>query len=245
MNKIVKFFIVVFIFSWLLWSGAVINSQFIELPDIFLLLSMFASFVPSIVGIVYLVQEKKFKSLFSKFKFTPLLLGVYLFLPITAVITLWILKEPISIELAPFIVSFFVMMVIGGALGEEFGWRGYILPYLFEEFGKIKGTLILGIIWSLWHLPLFFIIGTVQNSLPLWQFLLQNTIIAFYYSYIYLKTNGNILMAILFHTVGNWTSFVFPTFMSTNGRFLNFGFLVVGLILITAIDKDWYKNEVY
>ena len=47
-------------------------------------------------------------------------------------------------------------------LGEELGWRGYALPRLVARFGPIVGTLILGIAWAFWHLPLFMIAGTPQ-----------------------------------------------------------------------------------
>jgi membrane protease YdiL (CAAX protease family) len=242
MNKPTKFLIITFGLSWLLWSGAVVNSHFFDLPEVFLLLSMFASFIPSLIGIIYLVKEKRLKSIFSSFRVTPLLVGVYLFLPVTAMITTLILGVSFKVEISTFIVSFFIMMIIGGAIGEEFGWRGFLLPKLFERNGVLSGTLILGVVWSLWHLPLFFIDGTVQSNLPMWQFMLQNTLLAFFYSYIYIKTKGNIIMAILFHTVGNWTSFIFPTFATTEGRFLNFGFLLLGMVLITIIDKKWYEK---
>jgi len=204
---------------------------------------MFASFMPSLVGLYFLRKENQLKSLFSKFKVTPLLIAVYLFLPLTALLTSVILNIDLSIDVPTFFISFFVMLLIGGAIGEEFGWRGYVLPKLFKSHGVLKGTLILGILWSLWHLPLFYIDGTVQSNLPLWQFLLQNTMIAFFYSYIYLRTNGNIIMAILFHTVANWSSFIFPTFETTTGRFMNFGFLLVGLVIITVLDRNWYIKD--
>jgi uncharacterized protein len=45
------------------------------------------------------------------------------------------------------------------AFGEEFGWRGYAQGKLVREFGLVKGLLLLGIIWGLWHTPIYYFTG--------------------------------------------------------------------------------------
>jgi membrane protease YdiL (CAAX protease family) len=52
------------------------------------------------------------------------------------------------------------------ALGEEIGWRGYLLPKLMP-LGKLKAYVLMGVIWALWHLPLL-LIGFVYPGQPLW-----------------------------------------------------------------------------
>ncbi|MGM0431794.1 MAG: CPBP family intramembrane glutamic endopeptidase [Spirochaetota bacterium] len=59
------------------------------------------------------------------------------------------------------LITLFPIMIIGGGL-EEVGWRGIGVPELLTRFKPLIGTLIIGIIWMLWHVPLFLIPGTGQ-----------------------------------------------------------------------------------
>ena len=56
---------------------------------------------------------------------------------------------------------------IGGPLAEEFGWRGYLQPLLRRRLSAGRVTFVLGPIWFLWHVPLFFIAGTSQHDMGL------------------------------------------------------------------------------
>jgi membrane protease YdiL (CAAX protease family) len=62
---------------------------------------------------------------------------------------------------------FLIGMVIGGPLAEEPGWRGTAYPRLLERMSRVQAGLVLGAAWAVWHLPLFFINGTVQSELGL------------------------------------------------------------------------------
>ncbi|WP_329043915.1 CPBP family intramembrane glutamic endopeptidase [Streptomyces sp. NBC_01422] len=63
--------------------------------------------------------------------------------------------------------AFLVSMVISGPLSEEPGWRGTAYPRMRATMGRFRIALALGVIWAVWHMPLFFIDGTVQNDLGL------------------------------------------------------------------------------
>lgn len=62
------------------------------------------------------------------------------------------------------IAQFSLVLIIGGPLGEEFGWRGFLLPGFTAATGWRRASLIVGALWSLWHLPLFYIAGTGQSQ---------------------------------------------------------------------------------
>ncbi len=114
------------------------------------------------------------------------------------------------------IFSYFVMMIVGGGL-EEWGWRGIMLPELQKKYNATSSTLILGIIWSLWHLPLFFIIGVSQYQSSMVVFALSIIMFSFFYSWIYNNTQS-ILLCVFFHAMlntaaamgfGNWSQKIF------------------------------------
>jgi membrane protease YdiL (CAAX protease family) len=97
----------------------------------------------------------------------------------------------------------FYALFLGGPLGEEPGWRGFALPRLQSVHGPLLGTLILGPLWALWHLPLFF---TPWNELTLFNvvvFVLASTCLAIMYTWVFNNTKGSVLMAILIHATFN------------------------------------------
>jgi membrane protease YdiL (CAAX protease family) len=66
-------------------------------------------------------------------------------------------------------VPFLISMIIAGPLAEEPGWRGTAYPRLRATMTRLQTGLVLGAAWAVWHLPLFFITGTVQNDLGLFS----------------------------------------------------------------------------
>ena len=73
---------------------------------------------------------------------------------------------PTEIPTAPIILAipyFILMMVIGGGQ-EEFGWRGYAQEPLQEKIGVIPASLVIGVIWGIWHLPLWFMAGDLHSA---------------------------------------------------------------------------------
>jgi len=99
-------------------------------------------------------------------------------------------------------------------VGEELGWRGYALPGLLATKTPLKASLILGLLWALWHLPNF--IFPIPGLPPLGPFpVIAIWIVAgtFLFTWLYLISNGSILIAILFHASMN--AFTFQGIAST------------------------------
>jgi len=103
-------------------------------------------------------------------------------------------------------VNFVLVFLIGGPLGEEFGWRGVVLPALEARFRPPWDSLILGIIWTVWHLPLFFISASAQHSLPFWLFALLTLPLCILITWVYHCSGDSLLLVMLFHSaVNTWS----------------------------------------
>ena len=119
-----------------------------------------------------------------------------------------LLSQPLGI------LSFVVFILLFGPIPEELGWRGYALDRLQAKRSALTSSLILGIIWSLWHLPLFFIDGTYQynlsfGSIYFWIYMLDMIFKSILYTWIYNNNRYSTLSAILFHFMINLTGELF------------------------------------
>lgn len=102
-----------------------------------------------------------------------------------------------------------VLMTVGQA-GEEIGWRGYALPRLAGRMGLARASVLLGIIWGCWHLPLFFLPGVRQTGQSLPVYLLMVPALSVAIAWLYAHTNGSLLLAMLMHAAINQTSKFIP-----------------------------------
>ena len=100
--------------------------------------------------------------------------------------------------------------LIGGQAGEEIGWRGYALPRLAERFGLAWASVILGVIWACWHLPLFFVPGTTTTGQSFPLYLLQVTALSVAIAWLYARSNGSLLLVMLMHAAINNTKDIVP-----------------------------------
>ncbi|MBD3189008.1 MAG: CPBP family intramembrane metalloprotease [Candidatus Heimdallarchaeota archaeon] len=100
--------------------------------------------------------------------------------------------------------------LVSGPVSEEGGWRGYMLPKLQEKFNALISSLILGVIWFVWHIPLFFIKGSSQyESRSLFfgiiYFILVMSI-GLILTWLYNNAKGSLIITILGHFCFNFSS---------------------------------------
>jgi membrane protease YdiL (CAAX protease family) len=95
--------------------------------------------------------------------------------------------------------------LFAGPLGEELGWRGFLLPELQNRFSAAKSSFIIGIIWYCWHIPLFFapfgtlVSGAPLSFLPLLIYLIFVTCLSCIYTWLVNNSKGSVVIAILIH----------------------------------------------
>ncbi|MEO8451957.1 MAG: CPBP family intramembrane glutamic endopeptidase [Gemmatimonadota bacterium] len=90
-----------------------------------------------------------------------------------------------------------------GPLGEELGWRGFALPRLLRRFSPLAASLILGVIWSLWHLPAFFLSQLSQAKLSLPIFIVAGMSLSVLMTWVYQHTGSVLVAGILMHLFSN------------------------------------------
>ncbi len=116
------------------------------------------------------------------------------------------------------IVNFVVVLLIGGPLGEELGWRGFALPALQGRYGELSSGLMLGAIWALWHLPLFWMEGTAQALIPFGLFFGMTISLSLLYTWLFNATRGSVPICILFHaSINTWSGPLRVLPSATNG----------------------------
>jgi membrane protease YdiL (CAAX protease family) len=89
--------------------------------------------------------------------------------------------------------------------GEEIGWRGYVLPRLQWRHNALISSLIIGVIWTTWHIPKFLVAG---DSTPFGWYLIMTVARAILFTWVYNGTRGSLLLVTLFHAAVN-TAYVF------------------------------------
>jgi len=249
-HRLWLFFVLAYFISWLLWTASVLNTYGKNIPDILLLISNFALLGPMIAALIlkrtYEGKGSGFKLIKSSWnwKFNKLWLIPTLLLPAAMIALTMIIKmnvEDIRFAITdvqmPIPIFIIVLFFVGGPL-EEFGWRGYVLPKLLARYSFIVSSIILGVLHGLWHLPLHFMEDTVQSAIPIWEFIAVTAVGTFIYTWIYINTNGNLMLMILHHWAGNLSAALLMYWDTSLGRWIFFGIQLVVVILITLLVSN-------
>ena len=180
-----------------------------------LLLFMFGGFVPSMVGIAMtmLSQGKAgIRTLFRssikvkfELKWYLLGLGVAAYYALSVILLYGALGGRFDFMRFVYQLPTIIPLFFFGPLSEEFGWRGFVLPRVLKCCDATLGSLVIGVVWALWHLPLFYMAGTSQYEfhIPYPPFMVSVISSSFIYTYIYIKTNRSLFSAIFLHWI--WT----------------------------------------
>jgi membrane protease YdiL (CAAX protease family) len=114
------------------------------------------------------------------------------------------------------IIPMIILITLINGVGEELGWRGFMLPRLQSRYSALVASLILGTFWGLWHAPVYFIAGTTQSifraQVGFWAGLLLFTFstiaISVTFTWVFNNTRGSVLIAATLHGATNaWMNY--------------------------------------
>jgi membrane protease YdiL (CAAX protease family) len=151
------------------------------------------------------------------------------------------LHTPTSLFALTYLATYLVIFIIGGPLFEEPGWRGFALPRLQQRWGPLMGSLLLGVFWGLWHLPLFLFVpgydgagsGFVNSGLSFLEFVIYAMALTYIITWVFNNTRGSLLLPMLIHaSINTAVSFIHPTPLVILSRYLCF--VVLALLIIAA-----------
>ena len=136
-------------------------------------------------------------------------------------------------------VNFGLIFLVGGPLGEEFGWRGYAQPALQKRWGWRVASVLLGVVWALWHLPLFFIAGKVQSHQPMGLYALSAVASSVLFAWLLNRSRGSLVPVLVLHTAVNAWSLIIPVMVLPDGSNLRPFQIVVGILVMVAGALLW------
>lgn len=166
------------------------------------------------LGIVLFLGGMIDEQEFYPFKNFKKVIGIYIvFVAITQIANLPLIMHAGALNTIGEIASELLLvpvniLVVSGIcfLGEEYAWRGCLQGKLQNIFGKRRGVILLGIVWELWHMPLWFMIyGPDQWKRIIWLVLVRMLHVvglAIFFGWAYMKTK-NIWCCVLLHGVNN------------------------------------------
>lgn len=141
--------------------------------------------------------------------------------------------SPAAGHVALLLANIGLVFLVGGPLGEELGWRGYALPLLQDRLGWRSASVLLGGIWGVWYLPLFFVAGSAQNQGSIAAFFVLIVATSVFYTWLYNRSEGSLVPVLVLHTASNWWPNVVAILPSDTGQrpYL----LVVGIVVVAAV----------
>jgi membrane protease YdiL (CAAX protease family) len=211
------YFTIAFAFTWIFWTLAALGARDVIPPPPGVL--VIGTFGPLVAAVVVTGQESGragLRSLLGRilhWRVAPIWYGVVLLGPVLLMLAGLALEvvvlgaQPPSlgtvIGALPILVIITVYGMIFVTLGEEVGWRGYALPALQARYGALVSSVILGVLWAVWHLPAFFNPDTHYSDLPFVLQLALQIPLAILFTWVFNSTGGSVLMAIVLHAVVN------------------------------------------
>jgi uncharacterized protein len=254
-HPLVSFFVLAFVITWSVMVPMVLASHgLLAFPELIPLL-LVMSYGPTIAAIVVtgvIGGRRAIGTLLGRLRIwrvgwrwwaVTLFLNGLIVLGALGLYALLGNEVPPFPALAPGLVLDIVLtfLVVGLVNGEEIGWRGFAQPWLQARYGIVGTVAVLGVLETVFHLPIFFNSGASaaggQNGTPFLAFLASSILAVILFVWLYQHTRGSLLIATAFHASMNaWTT-ILP-FPATSPTFfwLLAGTQLVAVVLVLSVS---------
>lgn len=143
------------------------------------------------------------------------------------------------------VLLFALAVLIMGPLPEEIGWRGYLLPALARSVNLLMASIIIAVVWGLWHLPLFFIDGyplseKLAEPLSLFAYFALLFPKSIVYTWLFYKTRRSILAVVIFHFFINLYGMIWDT--TLNAELAELGFWTLTAAWMVILNPILFKR---
>jgi membrane protease YdiL (CAAX protease family) len=220
---------------------------------------MVNAFSPSVVAIV-LTWKGEGKASLNQFlkRVIQFKIGWRWYLAVIAVVILPTLGQLLIIRLLGQVFDFkgfitqlgsFIPLILIGPLSEELGWRGYALGRLQTKWNALVSSIVVGILWALWHLPLFFMVGTSQHELhfSFISFLVGLIALSILFTWLNNNTGSSIWTAVLFHWLFTYAAQVVASYVTRSPvyNWLEYSPYVLAALVVAVVwgPRTLRKNQ--
>jgi hypothetical protein len=254
------FFLLTYLIAWCFWLVPLLGSRgVLQIPAGVQLVCLLAgSYAPFMAVFISLYRDGGWSALGHfvrrrlRFRIAPrYLLPALLLVPALGLIAAWAYARlggptlALAVPVSQIPLLFVMMLFMGGAVNEEFGWA-YAIDGLQRGRRLLPAAVTLGVIWGCWHLPLFFILGVTQSFLPFWAFLILAVALRVLFVWAYEGSGKSIVVTLLFHTTLNLTLNLFVLVDRTAQRnergFIVFALLSLVAAVVVALASRRYRN---
>jgi len=261
--QISLFFILTFVISGIIAIPLLLSIHHIipvKLPGFIALIAASGPTISAIIitylsdgrkGLATLLKGLKQWRIRLKWYLFALLLYPAIMLVSAVIIVLFGGKFPPIFEKMPSLIPIFLILTVQAGIGEEIGWRGYATPHLQKRFSGLTACLIVSVIWTAWHLPLFWMPGGLQADM--WKEVGFIASVVFYgihltassiiFTWSYNSTGGSLLMPIFLHGSANTAAWLFsandiPQFGIMPLALLTVMGVVIAILILIFAGKD-------
>ncbi len=159
----------------------------------------------------------------------------------------WPRGEPTPVLI---LLGFGFIFLYGGGITEEEGWRGFALPRLQNRFSPLVASIIIGIFWSFWHAPLYFVgqYTPESNTGPasiagILTRLIWVIPLAIIFTWLYNRSERSLLLSLVLHTSFNLVTALVPL-SPRAGMLMACGTMWAAALIIIAAGRMWRKTQV-